>query len=292
MKTGRAKPARNKPIYLADLFIEFQSFAERAFSAERMLQHIEQAKSPTPRGVPWGTDEQRIKHRHVYERQLLRRGLALYLFDRFLHSEDGRLDDILVETDEKQFRPIGQTVFTKVGNLYFSRIDYWRNVSAGRLQLLEIAGGYSAAYPLLETTLWTVIAPKDDNWAKADILDEGEYSDLITAWDEIAPFSGLPLWFRGRKPTKKEIRSLLGKTTWLDDEHIAILAQDLYRHYRLLPDGKLFQDDAARFIGIEKNTRSFPKIWRAFRELLTPEEIEELPKRGEKKGRKNHLKGI
>lgn len=280
--TPLSRPRR--PIYLADLFFEFRVYAERVFSAEGRLRRIEQAKSLSSSGMSWIPDENRVKHRHAYERQQLRTGLALYLFDRFLHAESGRLDCILVETGAGQFQSVGAPVFTKIGDLYLGRIDHWRNVRYARQQLLEIAGQYGASYPLVDTTHWAV----NDLTTLAGgigVQDEDEFQHLIAAREQVVPYSGLPLWFRGPKPSHKMFGDLLGNTTWLESDYIAELAQDLYRHFRLLSDSKLFQQDAANYLGIEKNTRTFTKIWRAFREKLTPQEQTALPRRGEKKSR-------
>ena len=69
----------------------------------------------------------------------------------------------------------------------------------------------------------------------------------------------------------------------LNDNYITALAHELHDHYRRLGGRKLFQQDAAIFLKIGKDTRTFRKIWSAFREMLTPEERARLPKRGEKK---------
>ncbi len=294
--TPVSRPRR--PIYLADLFLHFKIFSERVFSGETMLRHIEQAHSLTSEGVPERKEQQpevlptiaethRAELRHIHEKQHLRQGLALYLFDQFLHPKDGndngRLNSVCVKTQAGTYQSVGQSVFAMVGDFDCRRINLRRSIRHARQQLLEIAGQYEASYPLVDTTLWTVINPRIGEGSRASILDGDDCANLTTAWAEVMSFAGHPLWFRGAKPTKREMNSLLGKTTWLDDEHIAMLAEELHRDFRMLPGGKLFQDDAARFIGIEKNTRSFSKIWKAFLERLTPEERANLPRRGEKK---------
>lgn len=93
----------------------------------------------------------------------------------------------------------------------------------------------------------------------------------------------------------------------MNGDYIVELAQQLYEYFCYLDrpklvtteDGKLlqkegdklFQQDAAKYLGIKKNTRTFMKIWGAFREKLTPEQQAKLPKRGEKKGGDKQPKG-
>ncbi len=143
---------------------------------------------------------------------------------------------------------------------------------------------------MLDTELWTVFDIRHQKvpW---NIRDEEDFDQLIRAGSELLPYSGLPLWFRGKKPTKKAINDLLGNTTWLEGDYIVELTQNLYEYYCSLKDGKLFQEDAAAFLGIKKNTRTFTKIWSGFREKLTPEQLEKLPGRGEKKGKSKKGKG-
>ena len=317
-----------RPIYLADLFFHFRVFSEYVFSAEGTLRRIEEAERPTSTNVPWTPDKNRAKHQRAYERLQLRNGLAFYLFDRFLHDENNRLENVLVEAEAGQFLPVGQTVFTKIGDLDFGRVDHWRDICAGwereknkaantdeepenkfyiffderelaeaanendvvewfhldtaRQRLLEIAGQYGASYPLLDTTLWTV---KDLNSLENGfgVQDKEELECIVAARAQMTPYSELPLWFRGTKPTKKHMRDMLGNMPRLNDNYITALAHELHDHYRRLGGSKLFQQDAAIFLKIRKDTRTFRKIWSAFREMLTPEERARLPKRGEKK---------
>ena len=295
-----------KPIYLADLFVHFKVHAERVFSTEGTLRRLEEAKSLTSRKSPWTPDKNRVKRLRIAERMRLPTGLAFYLFDRFLHADSDQLGCILVETGAGQFQSVGANVFTQIGDLYLGRIDHWRQVQHARQHLIDIAGQYSSAYPLLDTTNWTVKDPASHRNG-LDVHDEDEFQRIAAVREQMAPYFGLPLWFCGKKPTKKAINDLLGNTTWLEGDYTAELAQHLYEYYCLFGDpkvyqgkdgkllhlegGKLFQQDAANYLGIEKNTRTFMKIWRAFREKLTPEQQAKLPKRGEKKGGNKQSKG-
>lgn len=264
---------------LSEVFDKFRQFSEAVFSGGTSLNHILNAPAPTSKVAHWRTSEiasdpEGVERRKPYERRKLVEGLAIYLFDRFIRNNDGTLGNVFLRTPTGDSKPLAHMALFPVGDHDFGSIITRDFPPQVRTRLLEIAGRKRHRYAFVDMDLWEVHLRKE---LLTSPLEEDHAAAIL---EELAPYQGMPLYFRGKNPTKKEIAKILGQSTRFSDDHIHELVERLHTLFRLTPEGELYQSKAAARIGVPVNTRKFREIWTQFISELPSEDRSRLPTRG------------
>lgn len=264
---------------LGVLFVAFQKYAERSFSDGTSLSHIlnaEPRKSNIGCGdVNFGHSYFRFQQIRAAQHTFLVKGLAIYLFDKFLNGESKQIKNVFLGRPSRLGFKLGSVALTSLGEHDFGLINWNVRSPEARGRLIEIAETMSSRYSFVDTRYWQVKSV-------ADILplDDAEDRMIFSTCGDLAGHAGEALVFRGAVPNFKAIQSLMGMTARPAEQHKRDLVNQLHGLRNVVKDGLLYQKHASDRIGVGLKTRLFPKIWKLFRSELTPEQRDQLPKPG------------
>lgn len=288
LTSATEKPTKTYP--LGELFVLFQKHAGQSISTGSSLAHILSATNQISSHLADQVVEDcevREKYKirtaqiRAYQYPLITKGLAIYLFDRFLRNEKGSIENVFVQTHGDNDYELGQLALISLYEQDLGRISFNLQPKVARNRLVEIAEDMHGRYSFVDTTYWQVSSSQ--NW-RALPTEVDAFARNIS--DRLSMHEGKPLFFKGRLPNAARIDDLMGATARPSDQYISELVAELHRLRNYVKDGALFQERASINIGVPRNTRTFQKVWKLFKSELTPEQIDQLPKRGAPKREK------
>lgn len=253
------------------------------------------------------------KRRRAAERDKVLLGLTIYLFDRFIRTHLNAIPDVFLRLPTHDDLTLGDLALTFVREHDFvgrrkwpgenghetaksaGAIDFWdlgkvdRGTSASvstnsltyetliRIRLIETAEGFQDRYRLVDTEYWEI---SEKSLLFASQAGYG-VATIATASKHLSPHVGAALFYAGNLPSDNDISKLLGFIERHSPRHIGYLVNKIHRMAENTPLEELYQSDVAALLGEDHNSGPFRrKIWPQFREGLTPEQRERLPKKG------------